>query len=132
MTAPTPWHRESVYTEGFAHANPVPAAAKKGPFLFSGVITGREAGTRRIPPTVDEQTALVFQHIREVVTAGGGTIDDIVQVTFWIADLGDREALNREWTAMFPDPTQRPTRHALAGQLETGKLIECDFVAVLS
>ncbi|WP_022882242.1 RidA family protein [Gryllotalpicola ginsengisoli] len=123
--------RISVYTEGFAHANPVPAACRIGPFLFSGVITGRDQRDRSLPPTLDEQCALMFQAIRSVAEAGGGTVDDIVKVTVWLADLGDRAALNREWTAMFPDPQDRPTRHALAGSLEAGKLIECEFVAVI-
>lgn len=123
--------RFSIYAEGFAHANPVPAACRKGPFLFSGVITGRDQSDRSLPPSTDEQTALVFRAVRSVVEAGGGTTDDIVKMTFWLADLGDRVALNREWEAMFPDRANRPTRHALQGALEPGKRIECDFVAML-
>lgn len=123
--------RVSVYAEGFAHANPVPAACRKGPFLFSGVITGRDQRDRSLPPTIGEQTALVFRAVRSVVEAGGGTTEDIVKMTFWLADVGDRQALNTEWQAMFPDPDNRPTRHAIQGVLEPGKLIECDFVAVL-
>lgn len=123
--------RTSVYAAGFAHANPVPAACRKGPFLFSGVITGRDQRDRSLPATVEEQTTLLFEAVRAVVQAGGGTTDDIVKMTFWLADLGDRAALNREWEALFPDPASRPTRHAIQGALEAGKLIECDFVAVL-
>ena len=123
--------RVSVYTEGFAHANPVPAACRVGPFLFSGVITGRSQVDRSLPATLDEQCALMFQAIEAVVRAGGGDTGDIVKVTVWLADLADRAALNREWEAMFPDPADRPTRHALKGELEAGKLIECEFVAVL-
>jgi 2-iminobutanoate/2-iminopropanoate deaminase len=123
--------RVSIYTEGFAHANPVPAACRIGPFLFSGVITGRDQRDRSLPATLDEQCALMFRAMRAVVEAGGGTVGDIAKVTVWLADLGDRAALNREWEAMFPDPQDRPTRHALAGTLEAGKLIECEFVAVL-
>jgi 2-iminobutanoate/2-iminopropanoate deaminase len=123
--------RTSIYTEGFAHANPVPAACRIGPFLLSGVITGRNQADRSLPPTIDEQCALMFQAIRSVVEAGGGVVGDIAKLTVWLADLGDRAALNREWEAMFPDPEDRPTRHALAGQLEPGKLIECEFVAIV-
>jgi 2-iminobutanoate/2-iminopropanoate deaminase len=123
--------RLSVYADGFAHANPVPAACRKGPFLFSGVITGRDQRDRSLPPTLDEQCALMFGAIRSVVEAGGGAVGDIVKLTIWLADLGDRDALNWEWQAMFPDPEDRPTRHALKGELESGKLIECEFVAVL-
>lgn len=123
--------RLSVYAGGFAHANPVPAACRKGPFLFSGVITGRDQRDRSLPPTLNEQCALMFSAVRSVAEAGGGTVADIVKLTVWLADLGDRAALNREWEAMFPDPKDRPTRHAMKGELVSGKLIECEFVAVL-
>lgn len=33
---------------------------------------------------------------------------------------------------MFPDADRRPTRHALQGELEGAKLIECEFVAVIA
>jgi 2-iminobutanoate/2-iminopropanoate deaminase len=124
--------RGPVYSEGFAHANPVPAAYRAGPLLFSGVITGRDQATRELPPSLDEQCERMFRAIRAVVEAGGGSTDDIAKVTVWLSDLGDRSALNAEWVRMFPDPQKRPTRHALQGALEPGKLIECEFVAFIS
>jgi len=52
-------------------------------------------------------------------------------MTFWLVDLRDRDALHREWLAMFPDPTNRRARQAVAAQLDGGALVHCDPVAVL-
>lgn len=123
--------RESIELPGFGHANPIPAASRIGPFLFSGVLTGRDPSRRALPETLDEQCINVFRHVRALMTAAGGSTDDIVKLTFWLADYRDRAALNREWLALFPDATSRPARQAMAAQLDGGSLIQCDLVAVL-
>ncbi|MCW4385662.1 RidA family protein [Salinibacterium sp. SYSU T00001] len=125
-----PPRRQSIYLPGFSHSNPIPAASRIGPFLYSGVLTGRTAGGE-MPSTLDEQCANVFAHVAELMEAAGGSTDDIVKMTFWLADYRDRDALNREWLAMFPDAASRPARQAMAAQLDGGSLMQCDLVAVL-
>ncbi|TFV95207.1 RidA family protein [Leifsonia flava] len=102
-----------------------------GPFLFSGVLTGRDPETHRMAKTLDEQCANVFTHVRALLAAAGGSTDDIAKMTFWLAHYRDRDALNREWVAMFPDAASRPARQAMAAQLDGGSLVQCDLVAVL-
>jgi len=123
--------RESIYLDGFAHRNPVPVASRIGPFVHSGVLTGRDPETLEMPDSLDEQMANVFARIRELMDAVGGTSDDIAKLTFWLADYRDREALNREWEAMFPDPANRPARQAMAATLDGGSRVHCDVVAIL-
>jgi 2-iminobutanoate/2-iminopropanoate deaminase len=122
--------RTSVYTQEFKHANPVPAACRIDNVVYSGAIVGtdREHGTRR---TIDEQCAVMFQRLRDIVAAAGCDLSDIVKVTLWMADRRDRTAVNREWTQMFPDPSDRPARHVVQVELDEATLIQCDFVAVL-
>lgn len=123
--------RVSIDLPGFGHANPIPAASRIGPFLYSGVLTGRDPYTHRMPASLDEQCANVFGHVRALMAAAGGTIDDIIKMTFWLTEYRDRDALNREWVALFPDSASRPARQAMAAQLDGGALIQCDIVAVL-
>ncbi|MDN4476326.1 RidA family protein [Demequina sp. SYSU T00192] len=123
--------RQSIQLPGFSHANPIPAAARIGPFLFSGVLTGRDPVTLEMPSSLDAQCVNVFMHVRSLLAAAGGTTDDIVKMTFWLADYRNRETLNREWTTLFPDPEDRPARQAMAATLDGGCLIQCDLVAVL-
>jgi 2-iminobutanoate/2-iminopropanoate deaminase len=123
--------RRSVHSAGFSHTNPVPAASRIGPFVFSGAVTGRDPATGEIPAALDAQCANMFRQVREIVEAAGGGTGDIAKMTVWLADLHDRAALNREWLAMFPDPDDRPARHAVAASFGGSTLVQCDFIAVL-
>lgn len=124
--------RESIHLEGFSHQNPVPAASRIGPFLFTGVLTGRDPVSREMPRDLASQCANVFAHVREVVAVAGGSTDDIVKMTFWLAEYRDRDALNTEWIAMFPDPDTRPARQVMAARFDGATLVQCDLVAILS
>ena len=124
--------RTAIYLPGFGHVNPIPVASRIGPHLASGAVSGRDPSTREMPESLDEQCANVFTHVRALMEAAGGTPDDIIKMTFWLVDYRDREALNREWTAMFPDAESRPARHVLAAQLDGGALVQCELAAVLA
>lgn len=124
--------RVSIYLEGFAHANPVPVACRIGQHLHSGVLTGRDPLSGEMPEALEAQCANVFAHVRELMAAAGGSLDDIVKMTFHLARYRDREALNREWEAAFPDPADRPARQVMAAALDGGALVHCDVVAVLA
>jgi 2-iminobutanoate/2-iminopropanoate deaminase len=123
--------RQSIYVEGFGHKNPIPAACRIGDTLMSGIVYGLDPATGKPAETLDTQCALMFGHIRTIVEEAGGSTDDIVKLTVWLSDRSQREPLNREWLAMFPDPRNRPARQSMAGDLDGGKLVQCDFVAVM-
>jgi 2-iminobutanoate/2-iminopropanoate deaminase len=123
--------RKSVHIEGFKHANPIPNATRIGNIVMSGVILGRDPETEKPAPTLEAQCALVFRYIRETIEAAGGTCEDIIKVTVWLKNPGDREALNTEWIKMFPDPHSRPARHSQPGPADGPYFIQCDFMAVL-
>jgi enamine deaminase RidA (YjgF/YER057c/UK114 family) len=117
---------------GLQHANPIPAAARIGPFMASGAITGKDPVSGQMPETMALQCANVFAQVRALMTAAGGTTQDILKMTFHLADFRDRGALNSEWLSMFPDPNSRPARQAIAAGLDGGALIHCDLLAVLA
>ncbi len=123
--------RQSIYVKGFQHVNPIPNACRIGNLIVSGVINGVDPETGKVPPTVEEQCAFMFVHLRNIVEAGGGTVDDIIKMTVWMKDRSQRQALNREWGKMFPDEKTRPARHTMAGTMEGPVLIQCDFMAVI-
>lgn len=121
--------RESIYLQGFAHVNPVPAACRIGDLLVSGVLTGKDPSTKLFPLSLDEQVINVFARVRELMSLAGGSTDDIIKVTFWVQDYRERAAINLEWIAMFPDETDRPARQIMAAQLDNGALLQCDLMA---
>ena len=113
----------------FGHKNPIPAACRIGDTLVSGIVTGLDPATGELAPTLERQCELMFAHVRSIVEAGGGTVDDILKITVWLQDRDQREPVNREWLKLYPDPHNRPARQAMDAHLTGGKLIQCDFVA---
>lgn len=123
--------RKSIYIEGFGHKNPIPAAARIGNLVASGIIYGLDVKTGKPAATLEEQAKLMFQHLKAIVEEAGGTVDDILKLNLWMVDRSKREAVNAEWLAMFPDAATRPARQAMQGELGAGILVQCDFLAVI-
>jgi 2-iminobutanoate/2-iminopropanoate deaminase len=121
--------RTSIYVEGFSHKNPIPAACRIGPLLESGSIQGTDPATGRYGTTLAEQSVLMFAHVKRIVEAAGGSLEDVVKVTVWMRDRANRAPINEEWLRLFPDPHSRPARHAIQADLDGEKLLECSFVA---
>lgn len=123
--------RTSIYIGGFKHKNPVPNACLMDGLLVSGVILGVDPETGEMPDTIEAQCANLFGHVRSIVEAAGGSIDDIIKMTVWLRDVTQRQAVNTEWIKMFPDHDNRPARHALPLTAEGPSLVQCDLMAVL-
>jgi enamine deaminase RidA (YjgF/YER057c/UK114 family) len=123
--------RQSIYAQGFSHSNPIPSACRIGNLLVSGVINGVNPKTGKVASTLEEQCAHMFEHMRRIVEAGGGTTDDIIKMTVWMKDRSQRQPVNHEWLKMFPDEKTRPARHAIQGDMEGAILVQCDFMAVI-
>ena len=124
--------RTSIYVEGFGHKNPIPAACRIGNILCSGSIQGTDPATGKYGATLDEQCVLMFAHMKRIVEAGGGSLEDVVKMTVWMRDRSNRGPLNKEWLRLFPDPQSRPARHAIhAPGLDGEKLLECSFTAII-
>lgn len=124
--------RQSINGSRARHENPIPNASRIGAIVMSSVIGGANPGSRELPSSLEQQVANVFAHIRHDVEAAGGSVDDIIKVTFWVKDpVNQRAALNAEWVKMFPDPAARPARHTLPLPPDSRAMVQADFTAVL-
>ena len=124
--------RKSIEIAGFAHKNPIPAASRVGNMLVTGIITGTDPATGKLADTLEAQCTNIFQHVRSIMAAAGGSTDDIIKMNVFMADRSKRDVLNAEWVKMFPDPNARPARHTSQTALEGGQLIVCDITAVFT
>lgn len=113
------------------HSNPIPTAVKVGGMVFSSALMGQDPETGETPPEPERQVELVFQHIRTIVEAAGGTTDDIAKMTVFLKDMRHREYVNREWLKMFPDEHDRPVRHTIRLDLPGSALVQIEFIAIL-
>jgi enamine deaminase RidA (YjgF/YER057c/UK114 family) len=124
--------RQTIHVDGFSHANPIPAAARVGPLLMSGLINGTDPDTGKLADGLEAQCAAMFRQIRNVLAAAGGTPDDLVRLTVWLKDRSNRGPLNEQWLAMFPNPDDRPARLSLeAAGLSAGILVQCEITAYI-
>lgn len=127
----TGMRRQSIYLPEFGHRNPIPAACRVGNVVATGIIYGLDTATGRPAPTLDEQCRLMFRHLRSVLAAAGAGPEDVLKLTVWLKDRTQRDPLNREWLAMFPDGDDMPARQAMEADLDGGKLVQCDCLAVV-
>ena len=124
--------RKSINYPDFKHENPIPNASRVANIMMSSIISGRDPQTSAMPPDLDGQVANIFKQIRLCVEAGGGSVEDIIKINFWMKDPATgRKALNGEWVAMFPDADSRPARHTLASGPNAANHVTCDFTAVI-
>jgi enamine deaminase RidA (YjgF/YER057c/UK114 family) len=85
--------RSSIYVGEIAHQSPIPNASRIGNIIVSGLIRGADPATARLAATLEQQCALMFLHMRQVVEAGSATVEDIIKVTVWMKEL-QREPVN--------------------------------------
>jgi 2-iminobutanoate/2-iminopropanoate deaminase len=124
--------RTSIEVPGLEHVNPIPNASRKGPFLVSGGIFGKDPGTGKVPEGVDAQCEQMFANVRKVLEVGGAEPGDIIKLSVWIKDIANRPVLNKYWVQMFPDADSRPARHTFhTPDLRDPLLVECEIMAVI-
>jgi 2-iminobutanoate/2-iminopropanoate deaminase len=124
--------RQVLEVPGVGHGNaPIPMGVKIGSMVFSSGVMGQDPETHSLPPDPGRQTELMFQHVRTLVEAAGGTTDNIAHMTIFLKDNAHREHINREWLKMFPNEHDRPARHILLWELGGAMAVQCEIVAVL-
>jgi 2-iminobutanoate/2-iminopropanoate deaminase len=113
------------------HVNPIPDAVRIANTITSGAIPGVDPKTGKAPDDFEAQARLVFAHVKELVEALDGTMDDVLKMNVKLKALGDRAILNKIWLATFPDENDRPARHTVEGAMTGNYLIQIEFTAVL-
>ena len=114
-----------------SHKNPIPAAAIHRGILISSVISGKSAVTDAYPEDKTEQISLVFKYIENIISEAGGVVQDIIKMDLYFRDKNDRSLVNPEWEKMFPNPKERPARHAQIGDLPKNCCLQVTITAVI-
>lgn len=77
--------------------------------------------------TIEEETLLTLSHIRKIIEAAGGSIDDIVKCTVHLSDIQDFDRYNAAYASFFTGV--KPARTTVQSVLCDGIKIEIDAVA---
>ena len=96
---------------------------------LSGQI-GLDPTSMQMVEGIDAQIHRVFQNMRAVATAAGGSMDDVVKINIFLTDLAHFARVNETMATYFHQPY--PARAAVGiASLPRGALIEADGVMYL-
>jgi reactive intermediate/imine deaminase len=96
---------------------------------LSGQI-GLDANTMQIVEGIEAQIHRVFQNLRAVADASGGSLDDMVKLNVFLTDLAHFAKVNEIMATYFHQPY--PARAAVGvASLPRNALVEADGVLVL-
>lgn len=68
----------------------------------------RVAGETLMPPAIDEQAEQVILNCREILNAAGSDLSAVLNVTIFLADVSDWDAVNQVFAKAFAE--HRPAR----------------------
>lgn len=77
------------------------------------------------------QTRQVFANIGAVLAEAGGTLDDVVKITVFAADIRYRNDINQVRTETFKEPYPASTQVAVASLVDPEWLVEIEAVAFI-
>ena len=96
---------------------------------LSGQI-GLDPNSMQMVEGIEAQVHRVFQNLRAVADAAGGSLDDVVKLNIFLTDLGHFAKVNEIMATYFHQPY--PARAAVGvASLPRGALVEADGVLVL-
>jgi len=118
-------------TNAPAAIGPYSQAIQVGSLLFtSGQIPLRADGSL-VGGDIEVQTQQVFDNLRAVIEAAGGTLSQVVKTTVFLKDLQDFVAMNGVYEAAFGN--HRPARSAVqVARLPRDVLVEIEAIVSLS
>ncbi|MDP2144839.1 MAG: RidA family protein [Gallionella sp.] len=96
---------------------------------LSGQI-GLDPSSMQMVEGIEAQIHRVFQNLRAVTIAAGGSMDDVVKLNIFLTDLGNFAKVNEIMATYFHQPY--PARAAVGvASLPRGALVEADGVMYL-
>lgn len=97
---------------------------------LSGQI-GLDPDTMELVDGIEAQIRRVFDNVKAVCEAGGGSIADIVKLNIFLTDLSHFQLVNQVMGEYFAQPY--PARAALGvASLPKGALVEMDGIVVIA
>lgn len=124
--------RAAVHTDAAPGAiGPYSQAVRAGPWLFTAGQIGLDPETgEMVGPDVESQARRVMENLSAVLAGAGGSLDDVVKTTIFLADMDDFAAVNEIYGSYFEPPY--PARSTVAAaRLPKDARVEIEVVARL-
>ena len=120
--------RERIDVPGVPARDPT---IKIGSWILSSRVHGTDPATGELPEGVEEQAALAFSNIQKLAEIGGGTRDNISQLTVFLRDPQLEDVARRHFEAFFPDAASRPRLHVVEAFIPPKIQIMVEMMAAL-
>lgn len=110
---------------------PFSDARRAGDLLFLSGAIGRAPGAGTlVPGGIVPETEQTLKNLQTTLKKYGGTLDDVVKCTAFVADMAEWPAMNSVYVKFFKKPF--PARSALgANGLALGARVEIECIAYL-
>jgi 2-iminobutanoate/2-iminopropanoate deaminase len=120
--------RQALQPKGMAKPRPPysPVVVSGDLVYTAGQVAFDSSGTL-IGGGIAEQTRRTLENVRTCLEAAGCTMDDVVKVTAFLADLGDFAGYNEVYAEFFDEPY--PARSSVQAGLPPKTLVEIEVVA---
>ncbi|MCC6657326.1 MAG: RidA family protein [Rhodocyclaceae bacterium] len=116
--------------EAPAAIGPYSQAVQSGNTVYLSGQIGLDPASMQMAEGIDAQTARVFDNLKAVAAAAGGTLADAVKVNIYLTDLAHFAKVNDAMASHFSQPY--PARATVqVAALPRGALVEIDAVLVL-
>ncbi len=105
-------------------------AVKAGDTVYLSGQIGLDPASGQLVEGIDAQIVRVFDNLKAVALAAGGSLADVVKLNVYLTDLGNFARVNETMAQYFHQPY--PARAAVGvASLPRGALVEADAVMVL-
>jgi 2-iminobutanoate/2-iminopropanoate deaminase len=101
-----------------------------GDLVWTSGHVGRNPETGETPDDVAEQARLTLLNLKSVLEEAGSSLDNVIKVNIYLADIKDRPAVNKVYQEFFPKDQPGRTCIGNAG-FDGNVLIEIECVAVV-
>lgn len=105
-------------------------AVKAGNTVYLSGQIGLDPATMQMAEGFEAQTVRVFENMKAVAEASGGSLADAVKLTIFLTDLSNFAKVNEVMARYFAEPY--PARAAVGvNELPRGAVVEADAILVL-
>jgi reactive intermediate/imine deaminase len=105
-------------------------AVKAGNTVYVSGQIGLDPETMQMVEGFEAQTVRVFENLKAVTEAAGGSLADAVKLTIYLTDLSNFAKVNEVMARYFAEPY--PARAAVGvKELPKGAVVEADAILVL-
>lgn len=120
--------RAAIQPDGVATPKPpYSPVVVSGDMVYTAGQVANDAAGSLVAGGIEEQTRQTLENVRACLEAAGCTLDDVVKVNAFLADLADFDGYNAVYRETFTAPY--PARTSVGARLPEGVLVEIEAVA---